>query len=134
MPAWLIALYLLHIGAGLYWLGSSFFIAQAKGKGAESQFHWQMAAATLVVAVGVVLWSELHPLGVGKMETVLGVGAGLAVAAAGIEGAWVGGSLRRRRRGTMTEAAARARITLGYRIGAILLALALFAMVGSYHI
>src|SRR5579872_2278735 len=134
MPAWLIALYLLHIGAGLYWLGSSFLIAQAKGKGAEKQFRWQMAAAALAVAVGVILWRELHPFGLGKMEAVLGLGAGLAVAAAGIEGAWVGGSLRRLRQGSMTEAAARARITLGYRIGAILLALALFAMVGSYHI
>lgn len=134
MPNWLIALYLLHIGAAFYWLGSSFLVAQAKGKGAEAHFLPQMIAAAATMALGAVLWRELHPFGVGKMEAVLGVGALFAVAAAGVQGAWVGGPLRRLRKGVMTEQAARKRITLGYRITAILLALALMSMVGSYHI
>jgi hypothetical protein len=134
MPYWLIALYLLHIGAALYWLGSSFLTALAKGTGAERQFLPQMIAAGLAMALGVVLWRELHPSGVGKMETVLGVGVVFALAAAGVQGPWVGGALRRLRSGAMTETTARKRITLGYRISAILLALALMCMVGSYHV
>jgi divalent metal cation (Fe/Co/Zn/Cd) transporter len=134
MPSWLIALYLLHIGAAFYWLGSSFLVAQAKGKGAEKQFAAQMIAAAMTLALGAVLWREMHPFGIGKMEAMLGLGAACAFAAAGVQGAWVGGSLRRLRKGLMTDAAARKRITFGHRIASVLLAVALLCMVGSYHV
>ena len=46
----------------------------------------------------------------------------------------VGGSIRRLQAGKIDEATARSRIRKGSRWTAALLALALFAMVGSYHI
>ena len=134
MPYWFIALYLLHIGAGLYWMGSSFLVAQAKGKGAEAQFRPQMIAAGLTIALGLFLWRQMHPAGLGKMEGMLGLGAAFALAAAGVQGALVGGSLRRLRKGLIAEDRARIRIRLGYRVAAAFLAVALLSMVGSYHV
>jgi hypothetical protein len=134
MPNWFIALYLLHIGAGLYWLGSSFLVAQAKGQGAERQFGPQMAAACVTFAVGVVLWRRMHPLGFGKPEAMLALGAACATFAAAVQGLLVGASIHRLRRGLLTEGAGRARIKQGHRISAVLLAVAMLSMVGSYHV
>ncbi|HVY35481.1 MAG TPA: hypothetical protein VG960_13800 [Caulobacteraceae bacterium] len=134
MPYWFIALYLLHIGAGLYWMGSSFLVAQAKGKGAETQFRPQMIAAGLTIALGAFLWRRMHPDGFGKMEGLLALGAICALAATGVQGALVGGSLRRLRQGVMDQDRGRMRIRLGHRIAAALLAVALLSMVGSYHV
>ena len=40
MPYWLIALYLAHVGAGLYWMMSSFLTALAKEPGGtEARFR-----------------------------------------------------------------------------------------------
>jgi divalent metal cation (Fe/Co/Zn/Cd) transporter len=134
MPIWLITLYLLHVGAAFYWLGSTFLVAQAKGKGAERQFPFQMLAAGLAMALGAALWGELHPYGIGKMEVVLAVGVACAIGAAGVQGVLVGGAIRKRKRGVLTEEAALARIRKGHRWAAVLLAVALLAMVGSYHV
>ena len=134
MPSWLIAVYLLHIGAALYWMGSSFLVALAKGAGAERQYRFQTIAAIVTMLVGGFLWGQLHSAGVGKMEVVLGLGALSAVGAAGIQGAVVGASLRKLRRGQLSEAVARPRIVKGYRWSTVLLAVALLAMVGSYHV
>jgi len=134
MPYWLIALYLLHIGAGLYWMGSSFLVALAKGKGAETQIRPQTAAIVLTIALGLFLWRRLHPTGFGKMEGLLALGAACAFAAAGVQGLLVSGSLRKLRKGSISEDRGRLRITLGHRIAAALLAVALLSMVGSYHV
>ena len=123
-----------HIAAALYWLASSFLVAMAKGKGAEAQYRFQMIAAVIAMVFGGALWGQLHKAGVGKMEVVLGLGAALAIAAAGIQGAMVGGSIRRLQAGALDETTARSRIRKGSRWTAALLALALFAMVGSYHV
>ena len=134
MPNLLTAMFVAHIAAALYWLASSFLVAMAKGKGAEAQYRFQMIAAVLTMAFGGALWGQLHKAGIGKMEIVLVVGAALAIGAAGIQGAMVGGSIRRLQAGKIDEATARSRIRKGSRWTAALLALALFAMVGSYHI
>ena len=134
MPNLLTAMFVAHIAAALYWLASSFLVAMAKGKGAEAQYRFQMIAAVITMVFGGALWGQLHKAGIGKMELILIVGALLAIAAAGIQGAMVGGSIRRLQAGKIDEATARARIRKGSRFTAALLALALFAMVGSYHI
>ena len=134
MPNWLVILYLIHIGAALYWLGSTFLVAQAKGQGAERQFRFQMIAALITMIFGGMLWGKLHSTGIGKIEIVLALGVLLAVAAAGVQGSLVGGSIRRLRVGVLDEATARLRIRKGERWTAALLALALFAMVGAYHV
>jgi hypothetical protein len=134
MPNWLIAVYLLHIAAALYWLGSSFLVALAKGAGAERQYRFQMIASTVTILVGGFLWGQLHSAGIGKMEVVLGLGGLCSLGAAGIQGAVVGASLRKLRAGRLSEAVARPRMVKGYRWSTVLLAVALLAMVGSYHV
>ena len=134
MPYWMIALYLAHVGAGLYWLISSFLAALAKGQGAEALFPKQMVAATLSFALGLFLWYRMHAYGFGKMEAMLAVGAVCALAAAGVQGLRVGGSLRKMRMGVISKDVALHRIRQGHRQAAVLLAVALLCMVGSYHL
>jgi hypothetical protein len=134
MPYWLIALYLFHVGAGLYWMISSFLAALAKGKEPQASFRLQMVAAFVTFAVGGVLWREMHAYQFGAMEALLAVGVVCAVLAAAVQGARVGGSLRKLRQGSITKQAALDRIRMGHRVAAALLALALLCMVGSYHV
>jgi hypothetical protein len=134
MPYWMIALYLAHVGAGLYWLMSSFLVALAKGQGAEAQFRPQMVAAGLTFALGLFLWRQMHAYGFGKMEAMLALGAACAVLAAGVQGVRVGGSLRKLRTGAISKDLAMHRIRQGHRQAAVLLAAALLTMVGSYHV
>lgn len=134
MPPWLIALYCLHVGTALFWMGSCFLVAQAKGKGAERQYRPQAIAMTLTFLVGAYLWWKLHWPLMGRMEMVLGLGVLCAIIASGVHGALVGGSLRKLRKGALTDDEARRRITKGQRIVAGLTAIALLCMVGSYHV
>ncbi len=134
MPYWLIALYLFHVGAGLYWLISSFLAALAKGKGGQDQFRLQMVAAFLTFAVGAVLWREMHAYQFGAMEALLALGVVCAMVAAGVQGMRVGGSLRKLRQGVISQQAATDRIRMAQRIAAALLAVALLCMAGSYHV
>jgi hypothetical protein len=135
MPASLIdVILLLHIVAALFWLGSSYMVAQRKGRGAERQYKFQMIAATVTVLAGGYLWPKLHPLGIGKGEVVLGIGALCAVAAAGLQGMMVGAPLRKMRAGALSEDAGYAKIRTGYRWSTVLLAVALLAMFGWSHV
>jgi hypothetical protein len=120
-----------HVLSTLFWLLSSFIVAQAKGRGAERQYRPQMIAAVLAILSGAYLWHLLHEGGFGAVEAVLALGGICAIAAAGVQGAMVGGSLRRLRNGLQDEAEARLKITTGQRIAAGLLAVALLCMVGA---
>jgi hypothetical protein len=131
MPMSLMLILAVHVLSTLFWLLSSFIVAQAKGRGAERQYRPQMIAAVLAILSGAYLWHLLHEGGFGGVEAVLAMGAVCAVAAAGAQGMLVGGSLRRLRKGVLDEAAARRKITIGQRIAAGLLAVALLCMVGS---
>ena len=134
MPYWMIALYLAHVGSGLYWLMSSFLAALAKNQDAQAQFRKQMVAAALTFALGLFLWQRMHGYGFGKMEAMLALGVACAVVAAGVQGMRVGGSLRKLRKGLISKDVALHRIKQGHRQAAVLLAVALLCMVGSYHI
>ena len=69
----------------------------------------------------------------GPSEMILAGGAICALAAAGVQGALVGGSIRRLKSGALDEAAALRSMTLGQRIGAGLLAVTLITMVAAPH-
>ena len=127
----LIALLGLHALAALFWLLSSFILARARGAGSARMFRWQMAAATLAIFTGGGLWSMFHRGLFGPAEMILAGGALCAIAAAGVQGAMVGGPVRRLKSGALNEAAALARITLGQRIAAGLLAVTLITMVAA---
>jgi hypothetical protein len=133
MPPVLIALLSLHILSTLFWLLSSFILARASGAGSEKMFRWQMLAATLAVFSGGGLWSMFHRGLFGPPEMVLAGGALLAIVAAGVQGAMVGGPIRRLKSGALTQAEAFAKITKGQRLSAGLLAVTLLAMVGAPH-
>jgi hypothetical protein len=120
----------LHIAAAAFWLLTS-LAAGFGGNPAMSPrlFRPQMVAATLAVFSGGGLWSMLHPYGFRAAEMVLAVGAVLAIAAAGVQGAMVGGQARR-----LPDAAAESKIVLGQKIAAVLLLLTLACMLVARHV
>jgi len=130
IPVILVAL---HVAAALFWLFASFLLARRKGQGSEPWFRWQMVAAVAAFATGGYLWHLLHEGLFGAPEMILASGIVCAVIAAGVQGAMVGASIRKLKRGAITQAAAYARIHLGQRISAGVLALALITMVAATH-
>jgi hypothetical protein len=132
MPVAFMLLYIVHVLSALVWMGSSFVVAQAKGRGAERQYPLQTGATLLAFLTGGYLWSTLHSGAFGPMELVLAIGVACAVIAAGAQGMLVGGSLRRLRKGVLDETEARRRITTGHRIGAGLVAIGLLCMAGAH--
>jgi hypothetical protein len=131
MPVMLIVMIALHVLPAVFWLGSCLVVAINKGAGSERMFRPQMVAAVVTVFFGVGLWSMLHRGGMGPTEIVLAVGALCAIAAAGAEGALVGGSIRKLRSKALAEPEARRKMALGQGIAAGLLTVALLCMVGA---
>ncbi len=118
----------LHALAAMFWAGSSMNLARSGGMGAEMLFPRQMMAALVATLTGGYLWSALHTGGFGPYEMVLAFGVLCAFVAAGIQGAVVGGSIRKLKAGG-DEAGLRKRMAGAYRISGGLLALCLVAMV-----
>lgn len=117
----------LHMAAAVFWLFSSLILGWGQPAAAsKSVFRAQMAAAALAVFTGGGLWQMLHVGAFGRPEMVLALGAVLAIAAAGVQGALVGGQIRRLRAG---EGGDERRILLGQRIATGLLGLVLLCMV-----
>ena len=92
-----------------------------------------MLAATLAVFSGGGLWSLFHRGLFGPPEMVLAAGALCAIVAAGVQGALVGGPIRRMKSGALSQEQAFAKMTKGQRLGAGLLAVALLTMVSAPH-
>jgi hypothetical protein len=133
MPPVLVLTLGLHILASLFWLLSSFILSRAKGVGSAGMFRWQMLAATLAIFSGGGLWSMFFRGPIGPPQMILLGGALCAIVAAGVQGALVGGSVRRMKSGALGEADALRKITLGQRIGAGLLAVTLITMFAAPH-
>jgi hypothetical protein len=124
MPIPLLLTVGLHIAAAAFWLLTSLVLGfGAAAEASRRVFRPQMVAATLTVFAGGGLWTVLHPYGFGRPEMVLAAGAVLAIAAAGVQGAMVGGPVRR-----LPDAVAEAKIVRGQKIAAVLLGLALACM------
>ena len=135
MPITLLIVIGLHMAATLFWLLTS--LAQVKDADlhrAGVLFRPQMIAAVVAVFTGGGLWQMLHGGGHGPREMVLGVGALCAIVAAGVQGALVGGPVRRLKTGGVSEADAARKVLLGQRIAAALLTVALVAMIGQRHV
>lgn len=130
MPISLLLTIGLHMAAALFWLLTSLVAGFGNNPTLSARlFRPQMVAATLAVFSGGGLWSMLHPGGFGAAEIVLAAGAVLAIAAAGVQGALVGGGVRR-----LPDAAAAARVVLGQKIAAVLLLLTLACMLAARHV
>jgi hypothetical protein len=117
----------LHMAAAVFWLFSSVILGWGQPATASVRlFRPQMAAATVAVFTGGGLWQMLHAGGFGWPERVLALGAILAIAAAGVQGALVGGQVRRLKAG---EAADEAKILRGQKITTGLLVVVFACMV-----
>jgi hypothetical protein len=122
----------LHMAAAVFWLFSSLILGWGQPAVASTRlFRPQMAAATLAVFTGGGLWQMLHAGAFRLPEMVLALGAVLAIAAAGVQGALVGGQVRRLKAG---EAADEPRIVRGQKIAAGLLAAVLVCMIAERYI
>ncbi len=126
---WLLMLTLaFHVLSAVFWVGSTFTLARIGGLGAERLFRPQMGAATLAVITGAMLWHLLHRGNFDIGEYTLALGAACAIAAAGVQGIFIGSSLRRRGGTSDAGLSERKRIAIGYRIAAILLGVTLLTM------
>src|SRR6185437_9175798 len=99
MPYAIMAAISLHILSAVFWAGTSFTLARTGGAGGAALFRPQMGAALIAVLSGSYLWSQLHSAGFGTSEMVLAIGAGCAIAAAGVQGALTGPAIRAMQRG-----------------------------------
>jgi hypothetical protein len=124
----------LHALAAVFWAGATFVLARNPDFGAEKWLRPQMIAALIVVLTGAYLWHLLHEGGFAPMEGVLAFGALSAIAAAGVQGALVGGSIRRLRNGVLSKSEALGRIALAERIAAGLIAMTIVCMVSSRYV
>ena len=130
MPIPLLLTLGLHMAGALFWLLTSLVLGFNDNPAASKvMFRPQMVAATVAVFSGGGLWTMLHPAGFGRPEMALAAGAVLAVAAAGVQGALVGGSIRR-----LPDAGAEAKIIRGQRIAAGLLVGTLVLMLLEKHV
>ena len=127
---------LLEVTIGLHMAGAAFWLLTALvlgfgGDPAQSRvmFRPQMVAATITVFAGGGLWTMLHPYGFNRPEIVLAIGAVLAIAADGVQGALVGGSVRR-----LPDPVAEKKILLGQRIASGLLIATLAMMLLEKHV
>jgi hypothetical protein len=124
----------LHALAAVFWAGATFVLARNPDFGAEKWLRPQMISALIAVLTGAYLWHLLHEGGFGPMEGVLAFGALSAIAAAGVQGALVGGSIRRLRNGVLSKSEALGRIALAERIAAGLIAMTIVCMVSSRYV
>jgi hypothetical protein len=123
----------LHLLSGVFWAGSTFALARTGAATADQLFRPQMGAAAMALITGAVLWHLLHPSGLGSMEQVLAVGALGAVLAAGVQGALCGPALRQLRSLGGRDTRLQARVALGHRIAAGLLALTIICMAAARY-
>ena len=130
MPIPLLLTLGLHTAAALFWLLSSLVLGWNDNPVAsKALFRPQMVGATLAVFSGGGLWQMLHAGGFGPKEMVLALGGALAIAAAGTQGAMVGGNLRR-----LPDPAAAPAILRGQRLATGLLVAALLCMLVEKHV
>ena len=130
MPIPLLLTLGLHMAAALFWLLSSLALGWNNNPAASKALvRPQMVGATRAVFSGGGLWQILHAGGFGPKEMVLAVGGVLAIAAAGVQGAMVGGNVRR-----LPDPAAAATIQRGQRVATGLLAATLLCMLAERYV
>jgi hypothetical protein len=118
----------LHVLSGVFWAGSTFVLARSAGNGAELLAYPQVAAATVAVLAGIVLWGLTHRYGFGTTEHILGLGAGCAIAAAGVQGRALAVVRNLRAASEDETSRLRTRIAIAQRIAAVLLSITVVCM------
>ncbi|HLH11738.1 MAG TPA: hypothetical protein VKV77_07670 [Methylovirgula sp.] len=116
----------LHLLAGIFWAGTTFAVARTGGTGGMRLYRPQQWAAVIAVLAGAYLWSVLRPEG--TTGIILGIGALCAIAAAGVQGAMAGRSIRAFRNGALSEEKAQEQVLVAQRIAALLLGATIVCM------
>ena len=131
-PALVIALSL-HILAATFWAGSTFACVRMTGNDGQQLFAPQLAAAAVAVLSGAYLWKAVHEGSFGRTEQLLSAGAVAAIVALVVQMTVIRSALRRQRTSSGDDAKARSQLTMGYRVAAVLLAVAVLAMAASRY-
>ncbi|TPL90337.1 hypothetical protein [Mesorhizobium sp. B2-3-12] len=119
----------LHVVAGVFWAGTTVTLARDPEIKAERFIRPQLGAAGMVFLTGALLWYLFHGAYFGSMEMVLALGILTASAAAGVLGAMVRAPSRRLAGASADiETQLRARMAMGERIAARLLAITVLCM------
>lgn len=123
----------LHVLAAVFWAGGTFVLARLGGAGAARLRAPMLGAAIATVLTGGYLWRALHGAAFGGSERVLAVGIASALLAFILQvgaGAGTGWLLAR---GRLSEGAAQARMVLGTRLAAGLLAITVVCMAAARY-
>jgi hypothetical protein len=124
----------LHVLSGVFWAGSTFVLARTAGAGAERLAYPQAGAATLAVLAGMVLWGLTHRYGFGTTEQILALGAGCAIAAAGLQ-VFALPTVRQLRQAKEDGTSKfRTRIAIAQRMAAALLAITVLCMAVARYV
>ena len=123
----------LHLLAGVFWAGSTFALARTAAASADLLFWPQIVAAAGAIVTGGYLWHLLHS-SFGTQEQVLALGALCAILAAGAQVALCGPALQQLERAEQKGGQLQARVTLGQRVAAGLLALTVICMAVARYI
>jgi len=123
----------LHLLAGVFWAGSTFVLARTAVASADRLFWPQIAAGAGAIVTGGYLWHLLHS-SFGTQEWVLAFGALCAILAIGAQAALCGPALQQLKRAGHSGEQSQARVTLGQRAAAGLLALTVICMAAARYI
>ena len=123
----------LHLLAGVFWAGSTFTLARTAAASADRLFWPQIVAAAGAIVTGGYLWYLLHS-SFGAQEQVLALGALCAVLAVGAQAVLCGPALQQLKRAEQKSGQLQARMTLGQRVAAGLLALTVICMAVARYI
>ena len=108
-------------------------MARTAAESADRLFWPQIGAAAGAIVTGGYLWHLLHS-SFGTQEQVLALGALCAMLAVGAQAALCGPALQQLRRGEHKGGQLHARVTLGQRVAAGLLALTVICMAVARYI
>src|SRR5215472_3099097 len=120
----------LHLLSGVFWAGSTFALARTAAASADRLFWPQIVAAAGAIVTGGYLWHLLHS-SFGTQEQILALGAFLALSA---QAALCGPALQQLKRAEHKGGQLQARVTLGQRVAAGLLALTVICMAVARYI
>ena len=133
MPIILLLTLTLHLLAGVFWAGSTFTLARTAAASADRLFWPQIVAAAGAIVTGGYLWHLLHS-SFDTQEQVLALGALGAILAVGAQAALCGPALQQLKRAEHKGGQLQARVTLGQRVAAGLLALTVICMAVARYI
>jgi hypothetical protein len=122
-----------HLLAGVFWAGSTFTLARTAAASADRLFWPQIVAAAGAIVTGGYLWYLLHS-SFGAQEQVLALGALCAVLAVGAQAVLCGPALQQLKRAEQKSGQLQARMTLGQRVAAGLLASTVICMAVARYI